>query len=165
MGTADWSARHRDEVAGDAPRAEPRRRVTGVHVEQLERWLCDPAAPVPTLDDLTSVFGLSFDAPTDIRAGALPLRLRFTLAVLRDTFADDGAARRWLRAPAAALGGRRPLELLHAGHIERLEALVVGAWAGHAGDERGSGPLGSVSRRDERGSPSSAARRAPSAGR
>jgi hypothetical protein len=136
MGTTEWT--EADGGGLDGGTQVPRTgRARSVHVEQLERWLCDPTAPVPTLDDLTSVFGLSFDTPTDIRAGALPHRLRFTLAVLRDTFPDDGAARRWLRAPAVALGGRRPLDLLLAGEIERLEALAVGAWEGHAGRRRG----------------------------
>jgi hypothetical protein len=154
MGTADREERDRGGLVGESPRTEAIRTVGGVHVEQLERWLCDPLAPVPSLDDLTSVFGLSFDAPTDIRAGALPHRLRFTLALLRDTFPDDGAARRWLRAPAPALGGRRPLDLLLLGEIERLEALAVGAWSGNGGegwgrDDRRAPPGAGRSRSDD----------------
>jgi hypothetical protein len=138
MGRMEWNERNGglDEGTG-ITRAG---RAGSVHVAQLERWLCDPIAPVPSLDDLTSVFGLSFDAPTDIRVGALPHRLRFTLAVLRDTFPDDGAARRWLRAPSTLLGGRRPLDLLLAGEIDRLEALAVGAWSGQAEQRREQDP-------------------------
>ncbi len=145
MATIEW--RERDGGFDGEARVARASRAGSVHVEQLERWLCDPGAPVPSLDDLTSVFGLSFDAPTDIRAGALPHRLRFTLAVLRDTFTDDGAARRWLRAPSTALGGRRPLDLLLAGEIDRLEALAVGAWSGQAEQRRELDPR-SMSRPD-----------------
>jgi enoyl-CoA hydratase/carnithine racemase len=88
-----------------------------VRPDEFERWLCDPSAPVASLDDVASAFGLSFDAPAGADAGPPPHRFRFTLAVLRDTFPDDGAVRRWLRAPAAELGGQRPLDLLLSGRV------------------------------------------------
>jgi hypothetical protein len=97
--------------------------------DEIERWLCGPAAPGPSLDDMASVFGLSFDAAegsSDIASA--PHRLRFTLAVLRDAFPDDGAARRWLRAPDAERGGVSPLDLLLSGRVEQLEELAVREW-------------------------------------
>lgn len=96
-----------------------------VRRDDLERWLGDPGRP-PSLDEMASVFGLAFDPPD---ADAPPAeRLRFTFAVLRDAFPDDGAVRRWLRAPGAERGGELPLDLLLSGRVERLEELAVLAW-------------------------------------
>ena len=103
------------------------RRAGRVRREELERWLCGPESPVPSLDSMASLFGLCFDAPV-CDAATLPHRLRFTVAVLRDAFPTDAAARRWLRAPTVELGGERPLDLLLRGHVEQLEELAIDAW-------------------------------------
>ena len=101
----------------------------GVRHDELARWLCAPATPSPSLDDMACVFGLSFDTPgADAGGGLPPHRLRLTLAVLRDAFPTDGEVRRWLRAPDAARGGQRPLDLLLAGRAAELEALAVREW-------------------------------------
>jgi hypothetical protein len=99
-----------------------------VRPDELERWLCDPAAPAPSADDAACTLGLSFDAAPREDAAALLRRLRFTIAVLRDAFPNDGGVRRWLRTPAAALGGRRPLDLLLRERIDQLEELAVREW-------------------------------------
>ena len=107
------------------------RATAGEGSRDLERWLCDPTAPLPSLDDLACAFGVSFDTADAFAGGAddaLPSRLRLTLAVLRDAFPDDGAVRRWLRAPAAELDGDRPLDLLLRGCIDRLEELAIREW-------------------------------------
>jgi len=103
-----------------------------LRAEELESWLCDPAAPAPSLDDLASAFGLAFDAP-ETDAPSLPpsQRLRFLLAVLRDVFPADGAVRRWLRTADATRGAERPLDLLLGGRVEQLEALAVREWNRH----------------------------------
>ena len=104
-------------------------RRADVGPDQLRRWLCDPAAPVPSLGDMASAFGLCFDSMTGAYGDAPPPHLlRFTLAVLHDTFPTDGAIRRWLRAPSAELSGQRPLDLLLCGDIEQLEELAVREW-------------------------------------
>jgi len=43
---------------------------------------------------------------------------------LRDTFVDREAAREWLRAPSAYLGGLTPAEALRAGRADRIEAAL-----------------------------------------
>ena len=99
--------------------------------DELERWLCEPGTPVPSLDEMACAFGLSFDATDGEGVGHRappPHRLRFALAVLRDAFPDDGALRRWLREPNADAAGERPLEILLGGRVERLEELAVGEW-------------------------------------
>lgn len=105
----------------------------GASAAELARWLLDPAAPAPSLEDLAVAFGLHLRAPQGASPSALPRRLHFALAVLRDTFPDDAAVRRWLRRPAAFLGGERPLDALLHGRIDRLEAVAVRAWNGEGG--------------------------------
>ena len=109
-------------LVGQAPRER-------LLADQRARWLFRDAAYVPTLDDMASVFGLSFEAPGPDDASAVsPRRLALTLAVLRDVFPDDVAARRWLRSADEERGGVRPLDLLLDGRVEELEALVVRQW-------------------------------------
>ena len=103
----------------------------GMHADELAEWLYGPMPTAPSLDDMASVFGLSFDAlETGTHdAGMLPpRRLRLTLVVLRDAFPDDGAIRRWLRTPDATRGGERPLDLLLRGRVAQLELLAVREW-------------------------------------
>ena len=108
-------------LAGEPPR-EP------LLADQLARWLFRDAPRVPTLDDMASVFGLSFDAEGADVPETPPERLLFTAAVLRDAFPDDGAVRRWLRTPDPERDGQRPLDLLLVGRAGELETLAVREW-------------------------------------
>jgi hypothetical protein len=104
------------------------REVGGLRPDELERWLCGSAVPVPSAGELAAAFGIPFDAPAGVHGRTPPHRLRFTLAVLRDAFPDDGAVRHWLRAPSPELGWQRPLDLLLSGRITQLEEFVVREW-------------------------------------
>lgn len=128
MQSADSRAQPTRTASHPSPPSPAGREAAGERGDDLERWLCDPAGPAPSLDDLASAFGVSFDTPTSSNAGALPRRLRFTLAVLRDAFPNDGAVRRWLRMPVAERDGERPLDLLLGGHIDQLEELAIREW-------------------------------------
>jgi hypothetical protein len=98
---------------------------TGLAVAELKRWLAGPGEASPSLNDLASVFGLSFDPGSYVRAE--PEQLRFTFALLRDAFADDGAARCWLRT-ASPVDGHRPIDHLLGGRIGPLEELAAHQW-------------------------------------
>ena len=73
--------------------------------------------------------------------------VRFTLAVLRDVFADDHAVRTWLRLPRRELGGLCALDLLHAGRTLAVESLAVREWhrpRDHAADGRAANGFGAI---------------------
>ena len=99
--------------------------------QELETWLCRDGTRVPTLAEVAAVLGV---VPDRMRGVARPRRaiglasLRFTIAVLRDVYADDAGVRRWLRASRAELGGRSCLELARAGRTRAVEELAVREW-------------------------------------
>ena len=95
----------------------------------LKRWLCDPATPAPTLEEIEDAFDVRFGAREAEEVDDLASRLQLTLAVVRDLFPTDAAVRRWLRAPQLKLGGERPLDLLLAARIARLEQCALHAWS------------------------------------
>ena len=95
----------------------------------LKQWLCDPATPAPSLEEIEEAFDVRFGAREAEEAGDLASRLQLTLAILRDLFPTDAAVRRWLRAPQLKLGGERPLDLLLAARIARLEQCALHAWS------------------------------------
>lgn len=99
--------------------------------QELERWLCGADATVPTLAAVAAVLGVALDATDDAALRREVRRLaeaRFTVAVLRDTFAGDDEVRRWLRRPRLALGGLSALDTLWAGYVAAVEALAMREW-------------------------------------
>ena len=103
--------------------------VGGDRARMLEQWLCDPALPAPTLDEVRGAFGVRFGDRDAADAERLAMQLRFSLAILRDVFPTDEKVRRWLRAPRLELGGERPLDLLLAARIARLEQCALHEWS------------------------------------
>jgi hypothetical protein len=95
---------------------------------ELEQWLCAGTPLVPRREDLESAFGVGLDRTADAPFPTYARRLRLTLAVLRDTFADDVALRGWIHRFHPELGRERPLDLLRSGRIDQLEALAVREW-------------------------------------
>ena len=99
--------------------------------QELERWLC--GAERPGAGRVTIERGLDVPLVTFVES-VLPevpderSQLRFTMALLRDIFSSDGAARRWLGSPQIELGGRRPLDLFATGQIADVEMLLVSEW-------------------------------------
>lgn len=99
--------------------------------QELERWLCgvdgagegrvciERVLDVPLVTFVESVLPEVPDEPS---------QLRFTVALLRDIFCNDGDARHWLGSPHIELGDRRPLDLFAAGHIAAVETLLVREW-------------------------------------
>ena len=99
--------------------------------QELEMWLCGPDAPILTPAEIAAILGVSLDAIADttlLRAADRLRAVRFTLAVLRDVFADDEDVRSWLRTPRAEFGGLCALELLLAGRMRAVEDLAVRDW-------------------------------------
>jgi hypothetical protein len=99
--------------------------------QELETWLCGAGAPVPTPAEIAGVLGVPHESIADtalLRVSSRLTRVRFTIAVLRDVFADDEGVRWWLRAPRAELHGRTGLELLMAGQTPAVEELAVREW-------------------------------------
>jgi hypothetical protein len=90
--------------------------------QELERWLGGDGAALPTMGDVATLLGVP---PVAARAFA---PVRFTVAVLRDVFPDDGLVRRWLRAPRAEFDGLSGLDLLWAGNAGAVERLAVREW-------------------------------------
>jgi hypothetical protein len=100
--------------------------------DELEAWLCGGAGSTqPTADEIAAILG----GPLGVVSGA-PLRrvarrldgVRFTVAVLRDAFGDDGEVRRWLLRPRGELGGLCGMDLLWAGQPAAVEELAVREW-------------------------------------
>jgi hypothetical protein len=97
----------------------------------LERWLCGVDAPVLAPASIARILGVPWESVQDttlIRVADRLRSLRFTLLVLRDVFAEDRDVRAWLSAPAAELGGQRPLDALFAGRLSAVEELAVAEW-------------------------------------
>lgn len=95
----------------------------------LKRWLCDPASPAPTLQEIEEAFDVRFGVRESKEADDLASRLELTVATLRDLFPTDAAVRRWLRAPHFDLGGERPMDLLLGLRLARLEQCALQAWS------------------------------------
>jgi len=89
---------------------------------ELETWLCGEGAARPTRAEIAALLGIALVSEEWLA------RARFTIAVLRDRFADDRGVRRWLHAPQPALGGRTGLDLLRNGQSQTVEALAVREW-------------------------------------
>jgi hypothetical protein len=109
--------------------------------QELERWLCGPGTPIPTPAEIAGLLGVPHAAIADtvlLRVASRLARLRFTLAVLRDVFADDDGVRWWLRTPRPELHGRSGLELLLAGQTLPIEELAVREWHRPAGSAAGA---------------------------
>jgi hypothetical protein len=98
--------------------------------QQLETWLCEGATD-PSPVEIAELIGLPYDEIGDstlLRVADRLLGVRFTIAVMRDVFADDRGVDLWLRAPRPELGGLSALDLLLAGDIPPVEALAVREW-------------------------------------
>jgi hypothetical protein len=54
----------------------------------------------------------------------------FVLAVLRDLYEHETDVERWLNTPHVEFGGRSAVDLLSAGHVTEVEALLVEEWNG-----------------------------------
>jgi hypothetical protein len=109
--------------------------------QELERWLCDGDAPLPTPAEIAAVLGVAFDTVADtplLRVSNRLARVRFTIAVLRDVFADDLGVRWWLRLPRAEWRGRSALELLLRGQTQPVEELALREWHRPGGVVAGS---------------------------
>lgn len=99
--------------------------------QELETWLCGGGTPALTPAEIASVLGVPLHSIADtalLRVADRLGGLRFTIAVLRDVFADDPGVRRWLRTPRAELDGRCALDLLRAGRARAVEELAVREW-------------------------------------
>jgi hypothetical protein len=96
--------------------------------QELERWLCGDGATLPTIADVATLLGVS---PAAARAFAA---VRFTVAVLRDVFPDDGLVRRWLRTPRVEFGGLCGVDLLWSGQAGAVERLALREWHGEAAE-------------------------------
>jgi hypothetical protein len=93
---------------------------------QLERWLCPNPARLPSRRELHSAFGADIALATGIPIAILSSRLRLTLAILQDAFADDVLLQDWLYG--FTIDGERPLQLLLSGRTSELELLAVREW-------------------------------------
>jgi len=99
--------------------------------QELRTWLCGHGTPVLTPAEIASVLGVTLDSIGDtllLRVAARLTGACFTIAVLRDVFADDRDVRRWLRRPWAELEGRCAMDLLRAGQVDVVEDLAVREW-------------------------------------
>lgn len=99
--------------------------------QELEQWLGAVDSNGLRFNELAEVLHLVLNVSRQSLAiaDAEELRtLRFTFTVLRDIFGTDADVRAWLAAPADALDGRAPADLLSAGHIHELSELVVREW-------------------------------------
>jgi hypothetical protein len=109
-------------------------RNLSMRAHELKVWLRGSLEPIsaPEIQELLGV-----------EPGAIPrasLRsLEFVLAALRDTYADELEVWLWFVRPRRELRGQCPTDLLLAGHVTELEALVVHDWNRHliGGDRRG----------------------------
>ncbi len=98
---------------------------------ELEQWLCGPdmppASPASVAQSLRLPSSVLADT-TFVRTASRVVSLRFTLAVLRDAFADDCQMRQWLDTSRDELGGSTPAYALGAGRYESVETLAVQLW-------------------------------------
>ena len=99
--------------------------------DQLEQWLCGPDVLPASPCLVATALGL----PAELLADTTLLRtlssirsLRLTLAVLRDTFADDADLESWLDDPREALDGASPCEAILMGRATDVEALAIETW-------------------------------------
>ena len=98
---------------------------------ELEQWLCGRDVPPSSPEAIGGAVGLPPGVLTDttfVRVASRVSSLRFTLAVLRDAFADDGEMRHWLDTPRPELDGSSATRALLAGRCELVETLAVQAW-------------------------------------
>ena len=115
--------------------------------QELERWLCGGDAPLLTPAEIAAVLGVAFDAVADtplLRVSNRLARVRFTIAVLRDVFADDLGVRWWLRLPRAEWRGRSALELLLRGQTQPVEELALREWHRPSGVGAGTTDLAGI---------------------
>lgn len=115
--------------------------------QELERWLCGGDAPLPTPAEIAAVLGVAFDTVADtplLRVSNRLARVRFTIAVLRDVFADDLGVRWWLRLPRAEWRGRSALELLLRGQTQPVEELALREWHRPSGVGAGTTDLAGI---------------------
>jgi hypothetical protein len=115
--------------------------------QELERWLCGSGALLPTPAEIAAVLGVAFETIEDtplLRVANRLSRVRFTIAVLRDVFADDQGVRWWLRLPRAEWRGRSALDLLLRGQTQPVEELALREWHWPSGVVAGSADLGSA---------------------
>ena len=113
--------------------------------QELERWLCGGGAPLPTPAEIAAVLGVALDTIADtplLRVANRLARVRFTIAVLRDVFADDQGVHWWLRLPRPEWRGRSALELLLRGQALPVEELALREWHYPCGVVAGTVDLG-----------------------
>jgi hypothetical protein len=76
--------------------------------DEIQQWLCGPAAQVPSPATVAGLLGLPVAQLADttmLRTAARVESLRFTLALLRDRFENDFDVHIWLDEPRYVLGG------------------------------------------------------------
>ena len=115
--------------------------------QELERWLCGGESPLPTPAEIAAVLGVALDAVADtplLRVSNRLARVRFTIAVLRDVFADDQGVRWWLRLPRAEWRGRSALDLLLRGQAQPVEELALREWHRPSGVVAGTTDLAGI---------------------
>jgi hypothetical protein len=118
--------------------------------QELEAWLCGDGTPVPTPAEIAAVLGVTHESIADTSLLRVAHRLagvRFTIAVLRDVFTDDGAVRRWLRAPREEFDGLSATDLLWAGQARAVEELAMREWHRPASTALDSAPWAHVAAR------------------
>ena len=98
---------------------------------ELEQWLCDRHSLPPYPSAIAEALGLPADELADttlLRTAARLRSLRFTLAVLHDTFAADMDLWRWLESPRDELDGLTPRTALMLGRETVVASLAMQAW-------------------------------------
>jgi len=98
---------------------------------EVQRWLCEPGAPVPSPATVAGLLGLPVDEIADttlLRTATRVESLRFTLALLKDRFASDCDLHIWLDSPRCELAGQSPREALLAGRCAAVEELAMEEW-------------------------------------
>lgn len=99
--------------------------------QELELWLCDRHSLPPYPSAIAEALGLPADELADttlLRTAGRLRSLRFTVALLHDTFAADMDLWRWLESPRDELAGLTPRTALMLGREALVEELAVRAW-------------------------------------
>ena len=98
---------------------------------EVEQWLCAPGTSVPSPATVAGLLGLPVAQAADttlLRTVTHVQSLRFTLALLRDRFADDCDVHLWLDESRCELDGMSPREALLAGRCAAVEELAMDEW-------------------------------------
>jgi hypothetical protein len=98
---------------------------------ELEQWLGDWDGRPLVLSDVAEVLHVIMNAsrqPVALEDADALRELCFAVTVLRDAFQRDEDVRRWLLAPAGAVDGLTPADLLASGCVREFADLAVSEW-------------------------------------